>query len=1039
MLKLVNITKDYLTGASTVQALRGIDLEFRKSEFVSILGPSGCGKTTMLNIIGGLDRYTDGDLIINGKSTKTFKDSDWDTYRNHSIGFVFQNYNLIPHQTVLANVELALTLSGVSKSERRRRATEALEKVGLADQLHKRPSQMSGGQMQRVAIARALVNDPDILLADEPTGALDTGTSVQIMEILKEISKEKLIIMVTHNPDLAAEYSSRIIKVIDGKVIDDSNPYTAEPVAEKAPVNDKKPAKAKKSSKKDGKKKTSMSFFTALSLSFNNLRTKKGRTVMTSFAGSIGIVGIALILALSNGIQIFIDQVQEDTLSTYPLTIQKESQDMSAMLTAMTSTAENSSFDDPTKIYVDDSLGTMMAAMSSTVSNNLEAFKEYLDKNYDLLADHVSDIQYTYDMDLQLYSTDGMTKISMATLLDNMGESFSSFSSLMDTAGSMGPSMDVMSEMIDNQDLLDQQYEIVDGHWPENENEVVLVVGKNNQISKMALYILGILDQSEVEDIMTALMTGGEYDTTPIEPFDIDYFLGMTFYLVNTADFYEKTEKTYTAADGSVLPVWNDIRDDVKYVSEDGALAEFVKANGREIKISGIVRPRVDATATSISGVLGYTKELTDSILEEKENTEITIQQKNYPDFNVLTGLGFVRTHYTPENIDQLIDKIDDATMEQFYAYMTKTILSDEEFAGRLDVKDAESFLQIFFLLPSDAKAELISTMLGAASTAEPMGTQMLCSVLSTMAEDITITPQNLIKLLPIMSTEQLYVTLTGVPASDTVPFEIKGLIALTGEETMSALYSYMSEELKTMTVTEEIFLTLLSSMNAEDEDFILLEESLYKFAPQTDATFESVLKELGDAESASPASINFYAKDFESKDVIESFIKDYNDSVEEKDKLQYSDVIGVMMSSVSTIINVISYVLIAFVAISLVVSSIMIGIITNISVLERTKEIGILRAIGASKKDISRVFNAETLIIGLAAGIIGIVMTLLLCLPTNAIIQSLTGFKNINAMLPWQGAIILVAISMILTIIAGLIPSRSAAKKDPVIALRSE
>ncbi len=1042
MLKLVNIKKDYDTGNLKVHALKGIDLEFRKSEFVSILGPSGCGKTTMLNIIGGLDQYTDGDLIIDGKSTKTFKASDWDTYRNHSIGFVFQSYNLIPHQTVLANVELALTLSGVSKHERRKRAAEALEKVGLGDQLHKRPAQLSGGQMQRVAIARALVNDPEILLADEPTGALDTGTSVQIMDILKEISREKLVIMVTHNPELAEEYSSRIIKVLDGLVTDDSDPYASpkkEITAESADVKKKKKCTCKEKNKL-GKKKTSMSFLTALSLSFNNLRTKKGRTIMTSFAGSIGIIGIALILALSNGITIFINQVQEDTLSTYPLSIQRETQDMAAMLTAMTATADGENYDDKSKIYVDDSLGTMMAAMSSTVSNNLEAFKKYIDEHYDELDEHVSDIQYTYGLDLQVYSPDGKTKLGMEDLFKNMGDSFSGISDLMSSApGGSGMGMSVMSEMIDNQELLNQQYEVVEGHWPENENEIVLIIDKNNQISKMALYMLGILDQSELEDIMTALMTNGEYDSTPIEPFDINYFIGMTFYLVNTSDFFEKTDVTYLDKNGNELPVWNDIRDDVEYVSEDGKLAEFVTANGTKLTISGIIRPRVDATATSISGVIGYTKDLTKAILDMNAESEIIKQQKANPDINVLTGLGFERTHYTPETIDQLISKIDSATMDQFYAYMTKMILTNEEFASRLDVKDAESFMQIFFLLPSDAQSTLIESMLTASGAQDPSGTDTICNVISNMTGNVTVTADNLIKLLPIMSIEQKYVLLSGVPASEQMPFDVKGLVALTGEEIMSTIYAQMSENLKTMTVTEEIFLTLLSSMSAEDEDFITLEETLYQFAPQTDATYESTLKKVGDAEEAVPASINFYAKDFESKDFIVEFIKNYNDSVAEKDKLQYSDLVGVMMSSVTTIINVISYVLIAFVAISLVVSSIMIGIITNISVLERTKEIGILRAVGASKKDISRVFNAETLIIGLAAGIIGIGMTLLLCLPTNAIIQGLTGFKNINAVLPVEGAIILVIISMVLTIIAGLIPARSAANKDPVIALRSE
>ncbi len=1038
MLKLKHITKQYDTGGLVVDALKGIDLEFRESEFVSILGPSGCGKTTLLNIIGGLDRYTDGDLVINGKSTKTFKDRDWDTYRNHSIGFVFQNYNLIPHQTVLANVELALTLSGVSKAERRRRATEALEKVGLGDQLHKRPSQMSGGQMQRVAIARALVNDPDILLADEPTGALDTTTSVQVMEILKEISKDRLIIMVTHNPELAETYSTRIIKVLDGLVTDDSDPYTApaeEAVSEKQGLT-KKAQALKKNGRKN--KKTSMSFLTALSLSFNNLRTKKGRTVMTSFAGSIGIIGIALILALSNGIQLFIDQVQEDTLSTYPLSIQKETQDMAAMLGAMTTVSESVGDRDPELIYVDDSLGTMMTAMSSTVSNNLKDFKAHIDANYDDIDEYISAIQYTYDFDMQVYSADGKTKVGMEQMLESMGDSFAGLNELMASAGGAG--MNVMSEMIDNQELLDQQYELVDGHWPKAANEVVLVVGKNNQISKMALYMIGVLDQGELEEIMNDLMqNGGENYETHTDPIPIKDFLEMKFYMLNTSDFFERTDLTYTGVNGEELPVWNDIRDDIDYLSDEDKLADFIKANGQELKIAGIIRPRVDATATSISGVIGYTKALTEKLLAANSESEVIAQQKENPKINVLTGLEFERTVYTPDTIHQLVDKIDDATMEQFYSYMTGMILNNPEFASRLDVKDAESFLQIIFLMPKDAQAGLVETMLTAANAKDPASVAMLCGVISGMMENVTVTPDNYMTLFPIMGMEELYVTLAGLEPDETMPMQINGLIALCGEEVMTDIYTHMSAELKNMTVTEEIFLTLLSTMSAEDDDFKLLEETLYKFAPQTDATLESILKELGDAEMADPASVNFYAKDFASKDAIEAFISEYNESVPEKDQLQYTDLIGVMMSSVSIIIDVISYVLIAFVSISLVVSSIMIGIITNISVLERTKEIGILRAIGASKKDISRVFNAETLIIGLCAGVIGIMMTLLLCLPTNAIIQHLSGFQNIKAVLPALAGFLLVCISVGLTVVAGLIPSRSAAKKDPVIALRTE
>ena len=1034
MLELRDIVKVYGKDEFAVKALNGVSIKFRENEFVSILGASGCGKTTMLNIIGGLDRYTSGDLIINGKSTKLFKDADWDTYRNHSIGFVFQSYNLIPHQSVLSNVELALTLSGVSPAERKARAIEALKKVGLGDQIKKRPNQLSGGQMQRVAIARSLVNDPDILLADEPTGALDTHTSVQIMDLLKEIAKDKLVIMVTHNPELAEAYSTRIIKVSDGQVVGDSDPFDG--VVDVEPAKEETVAPEKEKKNKDAKKKKkSMSFFTALSLSVNNLMTKKGRTALTSFAGSIGIIGIALILALSNGIQGYIDQVQEDTLSTYPLSITESTQDYTAMFSAMTAVSEaQDSYDDPNKIYVDDSLGTMMSAMSATVNNDLVSFKKYLEENYDDVEDAISDIQYTYDFDLQIFTEDGKTQVNPTQIFDNMGSSFSGISELMDSANMGG--FGVMSEMIDNQELLDQQYELVgeNSHWPENENEVVLVVGKNNQISKMTLYMLGVLDQSELEEIMTALMTNGEYDTTPIEPYDLDDFLGMKFHLLNTADFYEKTDKTY--GDNDEYYVWNDLRDDIGFDQE-----KFVTEHGTELVISGIVRPREGVAATSIGGSVGYTKELTDKILRLNSESEVINQQKETPDYNVLTGLKYERTHYTPENIGDLINKIDDATMEQFYAFMTQQILSNPEFSDRINVT-SESFIGMFMLMPSDMQSGVLEAILSSANLQNPKATEDIFAVISAMTNGITVDANNFIRLLPVLDTEHVMLSLVGMPAREMMGMSIPpvpGLVELAGEATMNAIYTQMTESFKQMTVTEEIFLTLLSTMKAEDEDFKMIEEALYNVAPQTDATYESTLKLLGDAEAAAPASINFYAKDFASKDVIEDFIKNYNDTREnEIQKIQYTDLVGVMMSSVSIIIDVISYVLIAFVSISLVVSSIMIGIITYISVLERTKEIGILRSIGASKKDVSRVFNAETIIIGFCAGFIGILVTLLLTIPINAIIFALSGVA-VKASLPAVAAIVLVLISMFLTVIAGLVPSRIAAKKDPVEALRTE
>ncbi len=1038
MLQLKNIVKRYSTGDTAVMALSGVSLSFRECEFVSILGKSGCGKTTLLNIVGGLDRYTSGDLIINGKSTKEFKDGDWDVYRNRSVGFVFQSYNLIPHQTVLSNVELALTLSGVSKSERRRRAIEALEKVGLGDQLKKKPNQMSGGQMQRVAIARALVNDPDILLADEPTGALDTHTSVQIMEILREVAKEKLVIMVTHNPDLAEEYSTRIVQLSDGKVIGDTDPYTPEE-PECAPAENVKKAKGAKKTKV---KKKTMSFPTALSLSLNNLMTKKARTILTSFAGSIGIIGIALILSLSNGIQAYIDTVQEDTLSTYPLTLSAQTQDYAAMLSAMTEVQQLQEGEiDPNKIYVDDSLGAMMSAMSATKENDLETFKKYLDENYDSIKDSVSDIQYTYDFDLQVFTADGKVQVSPTEIFDNMGDSFAGISEMM---GSMG-GLSIMSEMINNQELLDQQYELVGegSHWPTSANEVVLVVNKNNQISKMALYMLGVLPQEELEDIMNKLMTGGEYESSHMEAYSLDDFLGMKFYLLNTSDFFEKNGDTYEV-DGISYPEWDDIRDNPGFKENDQA--SFVTSNGEELVICGIIRPREGATATSISGAIGYTKALTDKILALNTESEVINQQKTTPDHNVLTGLPFERTVYTKENIGLLLGKIDPEAKEQFYAYMTKMLKESEEYKDMLSV-NAETFVMFATTMSDGEQAELLTKMIAAAK-AQPGGEYMLNNVLFPLIKEtgkstgglssVDFTADNVADLLPLMSYEQIALMFVGMPSSETIPTGLPGLQSLCGEQFMNEIYAEMNENIDGWQINEKSFELLLISM--PDEQFAEMEAALYSFAPNTDATYKTNLKLLGDAEQAKPASINFYAKDFESKDNIEAFIKEYNDKqTDETKKIEYTDIIGVMMSSVSLIINVISYVLIAFVSISLVVSSIMIGIITYISVLERTKEIGVLRAIGASKKDISRVFNAETLIVGLTAGLFGILFTVLLCLPINAIIHAISGIYTINAVLPWIGGIALVLISMLLTFVAGLIPSGLAAKKDPVEALRSE
>ena len=1061
MLELKNIRKIYVTGETKLAALDGVSLCFRENEFVSILGPSGCGKTTLLNIVGGLDRYTEGDLIINGKSTKFFKDGDWDTYRNHSIGFVFQSYNLIPHQTVLENVELALTLSGVSKAERKAKAVEALTKVGLGNQLNKKPNQMSGGQMQRVAIARALVNNPDILLADEPTGALDTQTSVQIMDLLQEVAKDRLVIMVTHNPELAEEYSTRIVRFSDGKIVDDTNPITDEEYAGLKAKDEAAIIEAKKEKKreKEQSKNKSMSFGTAISLSFKNLLTKKGRTILTSFAGSIGIIGIALILALSNGINLFITQVQEDTLSTYPLSIQKETQDTAAMMEAMMETeAEAEQERDPNLVYVDNSLDKMVQAMTSTTKNDLVSFKQHLDDNAEEIGKYVSDIQYTYDIKMEAYNSVPVTKdgkeetdhrkLGIKEMLSNL----KGFENLGEMVGSTG-AMNVMSEMINNQELLNQQYDVIKGDWPKNYDEVVLVVGKNNSLSKMTLYMLGVLDTKELQSVD---LTNYKPNEDEKQTYTFDELMGMKLTILNTPDIYVKdTNKTPYTVNDTEYPIWTQSSD---YVL--GNIGNILEEKGIELKISGIIRPREDASASSISGAIGYTRALTNKILELNENSEIIKQQKATPDYNVLTGLKFERTHYTPETIKDLVNKVDDSTMEQFYGYMTQMILSNPEFSDRINVTK-DSFPQMFFLMPVEKQAEILTAIMATDGVKNapamplpptmPTMTQvdMLFTAISQVSPDkkITVTKDNFITLLPVLDPAQIYVALTGVPASEQVPNGMPGLVSFAGDEAMTTIYTAMSESIKSMTVTEDVFLAILGTMKETDEDFKMLEETLYKMATDVDATYEGTLKTLGAAEAASPSSINFYAKDFDSKAKIEEFIADYNapavaeDATEEQKakKIEYTDLVGALMSSVTIIIDVISYVLIAFVSISLVVSSIMIGIITNISVLERTKEIGILRAIGASKKDVSRVFNAETFIIGLIAGVLGIAITLLLCLPANLIIFLLTGFANIKAVLPPVAAVILVIISMGLTMIAGIIPAKSASKKDPVVALRTE
>ena len=881
MLKLTNITKDYLSGDSRVEALRGISIEFRKSEFVSILGPSGCGKTTMLNIIGGLDRYTSGDLIIAGRSTKKFGDKDWDAYRNHSIGFVFQSYNLIPHQTVLANVELALTLSGVSRAERRRRAAEALSQVGLADQMHKRPNQLSGGQMQRVAIARALVNDPEILLADEPTGALDSATSVQIMEILKNISRDRLIIMVTHNPELAEQYSSRIVRLLDGQITADTDPYDG-----KAEIPDKTAAPTKKG-------RTSMSFFTALARSFNNLMTKKARTFLTSFAGSIGIIGIALILSLSSGVQAYIDRVEEDTLSSYPIQLTETTVDYSSMMSALMDVNAGSASHDKDKIYSNTVMTEVMNSMLDEVTlNNLEAFKAYLESREDV-PDLVSDIQYTYSTVMHVYASDTSEKIvqvhpstvfSKISVGMGMSEDMEKEMQGMASMGGSAGQMNVWAELLDNPELLGKQYDVIAGKMPEAYNEVVLIVDENNEVSDYTLYALGLKDQDEISETMEKLMQGEKIEAVPVS-YTYEDILSLSFKLLLNTDYFEKTEKG-----------WEDRSEDETYLREK-------LSSAAEIRVVGILRPADNSNMGAETGTIGYLPSLTAYLIEQVNDSEIVRAQLADPETDIFTGITFEQ----PEEIVW--------TMDSLKAFIAA--------------------------LPTEESARYTAAI-----------AQMQQS---------------------------------GMP-------------------------------------DEQIVSMFASAMKPET----------------TDATYEGNLARLGVSDLDKPTSILIYPKDFESKEILSDLITKYNASVDEADQIQYTDYIGLLLSSVTTVINAISYILIAFVAISLVVSSIMIGIITYISVLERTKEIGILRSIGASKRDVSRVFNAETLTVGFVAGGLGIVVTVVIDLIASIVLEAITGISGLAA-LPWEGAVALIAISMVLTFIAGLIPARLAAKKDPVVALRSE
>lgn len=878
MLKLKNIKKNYKTDFGDVEALKGITLNFRKSEFVSILGPSGCGKTTLLNIIGGLDRYTSGDLLINGKSTEDFNDRDWDNYRNHSVGFVFQSYNLIPHLTVFENVELALTLSGVKKEKRNKMVKDALEKVGLADKLKVKPNQLSGGQMQRVAIARALVNNPEILLADEPTGALDTKTSIQVLDLLKEIAKERLVIMVTHNPDLAKTYSTRIISLLDGNVISDSNPYEG--------------AKESKQEKVEKKKKTSMSFLTALSLSLKNLLTKKGRTFLVAFAGSIGIIGIATILAISSGFKKYIKNVEEDTLSTYPLTIYEKETNMSSSLEMIMGKNNNKENRNDGKIYSNNIFSELMSSViSGTHTNNLEAFDAYLRENEELLGKYVSSIERHYGITVDVYANDlnNIFKVNPSSIFD---DAFKKAGMSGMTSG-FTSSMNIWSQMLSNKDLVKSQYDLLIGSWPKEYNEILLVVDKNNEIPDYALFALGLKPQEELDEILKAVKEGRKPNIKESSYMFSD-LLNLTFKLVLKADLYEQNKS------GSGYEL---MENDQEYMKK--LLSQCV-----DLKVTGIIRPNEDAVAQSIRGVVCYDSSLIEYIINETNSKEIVKKQLANPKVDVFSNLPFMSEDLTMESLNQLIESIPDETQK---AQIKKSI--------------------------EEAKANGYSD-------------EMIISFIRT----------NLDKIL--------------------------------------------------------------------------------SYSGITIGTYEGNLTKLGVGSFDKPKAINIYPLNFSSKDEIVRIIEEYNKKVTSDGRtdlvIEYTDYIGILMSSISDVIDAVSYVLFAFVAISLVVSSIMIGIITYISVLERIKEIGVLRSVGASKLDISRVFNAETIIIGFSSGVLGILITLLLLIPINIIIGNLANIHNV-AKLPVEGAFILIAISVVLSVIAGLIPAITAARKNPVEALRSE
>ena len=1007
MLELKNIKKVYPAGGENVQALKGVSLQFRECEFVSILGPSGCGKTTMLNIIGGLDQYTEGDLVINGRSTKDFKDRDWDSYRNHSIGFVFQSYNLIPHQTVLQNVELALSLSGVSKEERRERAKRALEEVGLSNQLNKRPSEMSGGQMQRVAIARALVNNPDIILADEPTGALDTETSIQVMDILKEVAKDRLVIMVTHNPDLAEKYSTRIIRMLDGKITDDSMP-----LGHGEDEFEREKALYKKQKQGDSKR-PSMSLRTSFGLSLKNLISKRGRTILTSFAGSIGIIGIALILAVSQGMTAYIDTLQEDTLSSYPLTLEAQHMDMGTLMETFMSNAKSESEHESDAVYQKGMVYEMLNSLNTMEANenDLKSFKKYIeteraDENSSTNLDEaVSGVQYTYDTDMLIYtkSVDGTIiqsdsqALMQELLIEYFGTDISSMMDMGEASGvtsqmeamssmsPMGSSIVLWQEMLpgDNGKLvspiLEKQYDVIYGSWPTQFNEIVLVVDENNEIDDMALYALGLKSKDEIDAMADAAINKKEIEVEE-QKWSYEEICDMEFRTVLNSDCYTLDENT---------GLYTDLRD-------TQAGLKYLYDNGTVLKVSGIIRPNEDAVSTMLTGTIGYTSELTKYVIEEASDSPAVQAQLDEPSKDIFTGLPF---HENTGNLNE------DEKVKEFKTYIDS-----------LDEKGkAEAYIEIMSIPSQEILDSAVSQTMDSLSREE-----MEKTLTEAMTLQMGMTESDVNDYISSMSDEDLSEIFEEMIVEQTkAQYAQKAQTQLGGMSTVQLANALETD---------------IDSYSAEQMAVYYDEVLVF-----SESSYERNLIELGYVDLDNPSTINLYASTFENKDVIEDAIAQYNEKVDELEEITYTDYVGLMMSSVTSIINAITYVLIAFVAISLIVSSIMIGVITLISVQERTKEIGILRAIGASKKNVSQMFNAETIIIGFASGILGVGITYILCIPINMILHNLTGIQNLNAFLPIPAAIALIAISVILTLFAGIIPSRSASKKDPVVALRSE